>query len=74
MGQDGFALNIVQCVAHLDWRILVVVQVADEGGNRPLKVDLVFPKSVVGVDEQGLPRRELRVHSKSHKDYLRNLH
>jgi hypothetical protein len=31
-----------------------VVEIGDEAGDGALEVDVVFPKSVVGVDEQGL--------------------
>ena len=31
-----------------------MIQVADEGGDRTLEVDVVFPQRVVRVNEQGL--------------------
>jgi hypothetical protein len=34
-----------------------MVQVRDKAGNRPLKVDVVLPERVVGIDQQGLVRR-----------------
>jgi hypothetical protein len=34
----------------------VVIEIADEGSNRALKVDVIFPKGIVGIDEQGLAR------------------
>ena len=64
MGQDGFALDSVEGQAHLGGGVLVVVEVADEGGDGALEVDVVFPQRVVGVDEQGLAGREL-----GHGDY-----
>ena len=36
----------------------MVIEVADEGGDGALEVDVVFPERVVGVDEQGLAWRE----------------
>jgi hypothetical protein len=36
-----------------------MIQVADERGDGTLKVDVVFPQSIVSVDEQGLTGREL---------------
>ena len=31
-----------------------VVEVGDEGGDGPFEVDVVLPKGIVGVDQQGL--------------------
>ncbi len=58
--EDRFALNGVQCFAHLRRRVLVVIEKADEGSNGSLKVDVVFPKRVVRVDKQSLAGGELR--------------
>ena len=59
MGEDGFALHGVEGLAHLGRRILVVVQIADEGGDGALEVDVVFPERIVGVDEQRLSGAEI---------------
>ena len=59
MGEDGFALDCVERLAHLGGRVLVVIQIADEGGDGALEVDVVLPEGIVGVDEQGLAGREL---------------
>jgi hypothetical protein len=37
----------------------VVIEVADEGGDRTLEVDVVLPERVVGVDEEGLAGRKV---------------
>ena len=59
VGKDGFALDGVEGLAHFSRCVGVVIEVADEGGDGPLEVDVVFPEGVVGIDEQGLTRREL---------------
>ena len=51
---DAFALDIVEHFAHLLGRELVMIQKRDETGDGALKVDVVFPERVVGVDEKGL--------------------
>jgi hypothetical protein len=58
VGENSFALDGVQSLAHLGGRVLVVVQIADEGGDGALEVDVVFPQRIVGVDEQRLAGRE----------------
>jgi hypothetical protein len=35
----------------------VMIQIADERGDGALKVDVVFPQGIVGVDQKGLPGR-----------------
>lgn len=37
----------------------MVIEIADESGNGPLEVHVVFPKGVVGIDEESLAGREL---------------
>ncbi len=59
VGEDGFALHGVEGLTHLGGGVGVVIQVADEGDDGAFKVDVVFPQSVVGIDEQGLTGREL---------------
>ena len=59
VGEDGFALLGVQGIADFGGRVLVVVEIADEGGDGAFKIDVVFPEGIVGVDEQGLAGREL---------------
>ena len=59
VGEDGFALDCVEGLAHFGGRVLVVVQIADEGGDGALEVDVVFPERIVGIDEQGLAGRKL---------------
>ncbi len=57
--EDGFALDGVECLADFSGRVLVVVEVADEGGDGALEVDVVFPEGVVGVDEERLSAEEI---------------
>ena len=49
----------VEGLADFGGGVLVVVEIADEGGDGALEVDVVFPEGVVGVDEQGLAGREV---------------
>jgi hypothetical protein len=59
VGENSFALDGVQSLAHLGGRVLVVVQIADEGGDGALEVDVVFPQRIVGVDEQRLAWKKM---------------
>jgi hypothetical protein len=54
---DGGALAGVQTLPHLGGRMHTVVQVGDERGDRALKIDIVLPQRVVGVEQQGLAGR-----------------
>ena len=54
VGADGGVLDAVEALADLLRRELAVVEVGDESGDGPLEVDIVLPKGVVGVDEEGL--------------------
>ena len=54
VGDDGFAFHLVQHFAHLLGAVLVVIQERDEVCDGALKVDVIFPKRIVGIDEQGL--------------------
>jgi hypothetical protein len=51
---DTFALHIVEHLAHLFGRKLVVIEKRNKLGDRPLKVDVIFPERIVSVDEQSL--------------------
>ena len=57
MGDDGGMLDAVEVAADLFGGVDAVVEVRDEAGDGPLEVDVVFPKSVVGIDQQGLVDR-----------------
>lgn len=59
MKKNRLTFHSVQCLAHLSRSVLVVIKVANECCNGALKVDVVFPQGVVGVDEQRLAGREL---------------
>src|SRR5262249_13883998 len=50
--QDVFPLNVVQEKADLLRAHVLVVEALDKAGNGALKVDVVFPERVVGVDEE----------------------
>src|SRR5258708_36546914 len=54
MRYDAFAIDIVQDLAHLLGRELVMIQKGNEASDGALEVDVVLPESVVGVDEEGL--------------------
>ena len=51
---DAFALDIIEHLAHLLGRELVMVEERNETGDGALEVDVVLPESVVGVDEESL--------------------
>jgi len=57
VGADGSVLDAVEVPAHLFRSVDAVVEIGDEAGDGALEVDVVFPKGVVGVDEQGLRDR-----------------
>src|SRR5579859_563502 len=54
MREDRFAFDLIEALAHLLRRELVMVQKGNEVGNRPLEVDVVLPERIIGVDEQRL--------------------
>ena len=54
MADDGLALHLVQHFAHLLGRVFVMIQERDEVGDGALKVDVVLPQRIVGIDEQRL--------------------
>lgn len=54
MGEDSGVLNLVEVAADLFGGVDAVVEVGDKAGNGPLKVDVVLPESIVGVNEQSL--------------------
>jgi hypothetical protein len=57
--QDAFPLHIVKHFPNLLRRKFVVIEKRDEPGNCSLKVNVVFPKSIVGVDEKSLRKQYL---------------
>jgi len=68
VGQNGFPLHTVQGLPHLFWRVEPVVQIADEGRDGPLEVDVVFPEGVIGIYKKCLAGRELghRIYRNQH--------
>jgi hypothetical protein len=51
---DGSVFDAVEVAANLLWGVNAMVEIGDETGYGTLEVDVVLPKGVVGVDEQGL--------------------
>src|SRR3954462_10974208 len=51
---DAIALHVVQYFAHLLGGKLLMVQEGDEIRDRPLEVDVVLPKGVIGVNKKRL--------------------
>ena len=51
---DGGVLAAIEVFTHLFGRVDAVIKVGDEGGDGAFEVDVVLPKRVVGVDEEGL--------------------
>ena len=54
VGDDGGVLDMVEMVADFFGGVDAVIEVGDEAGNGALEVDIVLPKRVVGVDQEGL--------------------
>jgi hypothetical protein len=54
MGQDGVVLDSVEMLANFFRSVDAMIEVGDEAGDGALEIDVVFPKSVVGVDEESL--------------------
>lgn len=54
MNLDGFMLHPVEMAAHLLGRVDTVVQMGDKIGDRLLKINVVFPEGIIGIDEQSL--------------------
>ena len=54
VGTNGGVFDMVEVVTDLFGSVDAMVEVRDEAGDGSLEVDVVFPESVVGVDEQGL--------------------
>src|SRR5260221_10857669 len=54
---DAFSLHVVEHLAHLLGRKLVMIEKRNEARNGPLEVDVVFPQRVVGVDEESLRKQ-----------------
>src|SRR5216684_5109150 len=54
VSDDALAFHVIENLAYLSGRILVMVQEGNELSNGTFEVDIVFPESVIGVDEKGL--------------------
>jgi hypothetical protein len=56
--QNGFALDGIQSLPHGGRRVFAMTEETDKSGDCALKVDIVFPEGIVGVNEQRLAGRE----------------
>src|SRR5271168_865800 len=54
MRDDALTLDLVEHSPHLFGRELVMIEKRSEVGDGLLKVNIVFPERVIGVDEEGL--------------------
>jgi hypothetical protein len=54
---DAFPFNVVENFAHLLRGKLMMIQEQNEVGNRALEVNVIFPESIVGIDEKSLGRQ-----------------
>src|SRR5690349_4623886 len=61
VGNDAFALHVIQDLANLYRRVFLMIQKRYEAGDGALEVDVVFPKRVVCVDEQSLSAVGIRI-------------
>ena len=51
---DGFSLHVVQHQPNHLGRALAVVEKRNELRDRPFEINVVFPESVISIDEQSL--------------------
>jgi hypothetical protein len=51
---DALSFHIVKHLSNLLRRKLVVIQKRNKTSDGPLEINIVFPKSVVGVDKKVL--------------------
>ena len=56
VGDDGVAFDLVENFANFGRRTLTMIQECYEVGDSAFKINIVFPKGVVGVDEQRMTR------------------
>jgi hypothetical protein len=54
VGTDGVVLDLIEMASYLFGGVDAMIEVGDEAGDRALEVDVVFPQSVVGIDEKRL--------------------
>lgn len=47
-------LDVVETLADLLRAVDAMIEIGDEGGDGPLKVDIVLPQRVVCIDQQSL--------------------
>src|SRR5581483_10907339 len=51
---NALALDVVQNFTNLLWSEFVMIQEGNEAGDGALKVDVVLPERIVGIDEESL--------------------
>src|SRR5690242_142275 len=51
---DGFALHLIQEQPHLLSRKMLMIQPLDKFRDRLFEINVVFPKGVVGINQQSL--------------------
>ena len=54
MDLNGFMLHLVEVAAHFLGGMDTMVEMGDKIGDRLLKIDVVLPKGVIGIDKQSL--------------------
>jgi hypothetical protein len=57
VGADSVVFNSVEVAPDLFRGMNAMIKVGDEAGDGTLEVDIVLPKSVVGINQQGLVTR-----------------
>src|SRR5581483_1331314 len=57
MGDDALALDFIQDFADFRRRPLALIQKRNKFRNCPLKIDIVFPERIVGIDQEILRSR-----------------
>jgi hypothetical protein len=54
MGANGVVLDSIEVTSNLFSGVDAMIEIGDETGDRALEVDVVFPKGVVCINEEGL--------------------
>jgi len=54
VGADGVVFDSIEVASNLFSGVYAVIEIGDKAGNRALEVDVVFPKGVICINEQGL--------------------
>src|SRR5882724_1148444 len=67
---NAVALNVVQNLTHLLRGEFLMIEERDEVGDGAFEINVVFPQSIVSIDEEGLWRHRHPVHNTSLCDIL----